>query len=88
MLAAQFNTLELQIADLDRKLLAEHKANPVSRRLAEVPGVGPLGALTLAVTIDPAQFHSGRHFAAWIGLTTKRLRPAASKAGRHQPATQ
>jgi transposase len=71
VLAAQFNALLLQIADLDRKLLAGHKANPVSRRLAEVPGVGPLGALTLALTIDPKQFHSGRHFAAWIGLTPK-----------------
>ena len=71
VLAAQFNVLERQIADLDRKLLAQHKANPVSRGLAEVPGVGPLGALTLTLTIEPKQFHSGRHFAAWIGLTPK-----------------
>lgn len=38
---------------------------------AEVPGVGPLTALTLALTVDPRSFTSGRHFAAWVGLTPK-----------------
>ncbi len=49
----------------------QHKAHPVSRMFAEVPGIGPLGALTLALTIDATQFHSARHFAAWLGLTPK-----------------
>jgi len=71
VLAAQFVALQVRIDELDRQILAEHKANPVSRMLAEVPGVGPLGALTLALTVDAAQFRSARHFAAWIGLTPK-----------------
>jgi len=33
--------------------------------------VGPITALTLAIEIDPAQFESGRHLAAWAGLTPK-----------------
>ena len=49
----------------------QHKANPVSQLLAEVPGIGPIGALSLALTIDPGRFQSGRHFAAWLGLTPK-----------------
>ena len=49
----------------------QHKANPVSQLLAEVPGIGPVSALTLALTIDPGRFQSGRHFAAWLGLTPK-----------------
>ena len=49
----------------------QHKANPVSRMLAEVPGIGPIGALSLALTIDPGRFQSGRHFAAWLGLVPK-----------------
>jgi len=49
----------------------QHKANPVSQLLAEVPGIGPSGALSLALTIDPGRFQSGRHFAAWLGLTPK-----------------
>ena len=68
-LGRQVEHLDREIADLDAKLLAEHKANPVSRLLAGIPGVGPIGAMTLALRIDPAQFKSGRHFAAWMGLT-------------------
>jgi transposase len=71
VLAAQLAALQTQITELDRKLAAQHKANAISRMLAEVPGVGRLGALTLALTIEAAQFRSGRHFAAWIGLTPK-----------------
>ena len=56
---------------LERKLAKLHKANPVSQVLAEVPGIGPITALTLAMTVDATQFRSGRHFAAWLGLTPK-----------------
>jgi transposase len=37
-------------------LIAAHKANEVSQRLATIPGVGPVTALTLATEIDPAAF--------------------------------
>ena len=60
-----------KIAALDRQLLEQHKANPVSRLLAEIPGVGPITAITMALTVNPANFESGRHFAAWLGLTPK-----------------
>jgi transposase len=33
--------------------------------------VGPVTALTLAIEIDPVAFESGRHLAAWAGLTPK-----------------
>ena len=56
---------------LDAELLAQHKANPVSRMLAEVPGIGPVIAITLALGIDSQDFASARHFAAWLGLTPK-----------------
>jgi transposase len=36
-----------------------------------VPGIGPVSALSLALTIDPGRFQSGRHFAAWLGLVPK-----------------
>jgi len=49
----------------------QHKTNPVSQLLAEVPGIGPITALSLVLTIDPGRFQSGRHFAAWLGLTPK-----------------
>jgi hypothetical protein len=65
----QIDDINARIAELDARLNASHKANPVSQRLATIPGVGPITALTLAIEIDPAQFESGRHLAAWAGLT-------------------
>lgn len=63
--------ISARISEHDRELLRQHKSNELSRRLAEVPGIGPITALTLALTINPAQFESGRHFSAWMGLTPK-----------------
>jgi transposase len=63
--------LDAQLAEIDRRLAARHKANPVSQRLVAVPGVGPVTALTVATTIDPGQFASARHFAAWLGLSPR-----------------
>ena len=70
-LGAQVAQLDGQIAELERRMQQQHKANPVSQLLAEVPGIGPIGALSLALTIDPGRFTSGRHFAAWLGLVPK-----------------
>ena len=71
VLGRRIDAMSEELAALDRTLAAQHKANPVSRQLAEVPGIGPLGALSLALTVDISQFRSGRHFAAWLGLTPK-----------------
>lgn len=43
----QINDINARIAELDAKLNASHKANPGSQRLATIPGVGPITALTL-----------------------------------------
>lgn len=59
------------MAAVDDELAALHKTNPVSQALAAIPGVGPLGAITLALTVGPGNFASARHFAAWLGLTPK-----------------
>ena len=71
VLGQQIADLDTKIKAIEVKLTAAHKANPVSQRLATIPGVGPVIALTLAIEIDPAAFESGRHLAAWIGLTPK-----------------
>lgn len=72
--------LEGKIAALNRQLLEQHKAHPLSRMLAEVPGVGPITAITMALTVNPANFESGRHFAAWLGLTPQEH----STGGKHR----
>ena len=71
VLGQQIDDLDTRIKEIDVKLTAAHKANEVSQRLATIPGVGPVTALTLAIEIDPKAFESGRHLAAWIGLTPK-----------------
>jgi len=71
VLGQQIAELETKIKAIEVKLTAAHKTNPVSQRLATIPGVGPVIALTLALEVDPTAFESGRHLAAWIGLTPK-----------------
>jgi transposase len=71
LLGQQITDIDTRIKEIDVKLVAAHKANAVSQRLATIPGVGPITALTLAIEIDPAAFESGRHLAAWVGLTPK-----------------
>lgn len=61
-----------RIAGIDKKLMAFHRSNELSRRLAEVPTIGPIGACLLVTKIvNPHGFRSGRQCAAWIGLTPK-----------------
>jgi transposase len=71
LLGEEIAGLDTRIKQLDAKLNAAHKANEASQRLATMPGIGPVIALTLAIEIDPEAFQSGRHLAAWIGLTPK-----------------
>jgi transposase len=71
-LAEDFARLQVRIREVDAELMAWHRANPVSRALAEIPGVGPIGACLLVMKLrDPGTFKSGRQFAAWLGLTPK-----------------
>jgi transposase len=43
-----------------------------SRRLASIPGIGPIIASALAATVTaPQAFKSGRDLAAWIGLVPR-----------------
>lgn len=71
-LIVQIDELTKQIKQIERQLLAWHKANDASRRLATIPGVGLITATALAATVtDPSHFKSGRQFAAWLGLTPR-----------------
>src|SRR5216684_1769882 len=64
--------VQVKLKAIEAKLMAWHRSNAASRRLAQIPGVGPIGATTLVMkTPDPGAFPSGRHFAAWLGLTPK-----------------
>jgi transposase len=93
LLGEEVAHLDSLIKEIEVKLLAAHRANPLSVLLATsaadafrhigslrdpIPGIGPITALTLALEIDAAAFESGRHLASWIGLTP----PGSSARGQ------
>ena len=64
--------LEGELEAIEAKLMAWHRGDAMGRRLAKIPSVGPIVATALVMkTPDPRAFRSGRHFAAWLGLTPK-----------------
>jgi transposase len=70
--AVQYAQLQTRLEEVEAKLMAWHRADECSRRLAHIPGVGPIAASMLVMkTPAPELFQSGRDFAAWIGLTPK-----------------
>jgi transposase len=70
--ARAYAQLNAQLESIEGKLMAWHRGNEASRRLAAVPGIGPVTASLLVMkTPDPRAFRSGRQFAAWIGLTPR-----------------
>jgi transposase len=81
-LAGQLAALEVRLKDLEAKMMVRYKTTPKSRLLATIPGIGPIGALSFALKVPEARaFRSGRHFAAWLGITPREH----STAGRHRP---
>jgi transposase len=68
----EYTRLEPQLVKIEAKLMAWHRNNELSRRLAEIPSIGPIGACLMAMKVTDAQgFRCGRDFAAWLGLTPK-----------------
>jgi transposase len=72
ILTLQFGVLKERIAELKAKIVAWHRADSISRRLATIPGIGPITASALAASVaDPGQFRSARQFSAWLGLVPR-----------------
>jgi transposase len=68
----QLASLAAQIHQLERRLLAWHRQDRASQRLATIPGVGLISATALAASVtDPSLFRSGREFAAFLGLVPR-----------------
>jgi transposase len=81
-LIAELHAVEERIAAVEAVIVREHKADEMSRRLAAIPGIGPITASALAATIaDASTFRSGRELAAWIGLVPRQH----SSGGKQRP---
>jgi len=71
-LSDQLALTKQQIRQADQRILVCHRENELSRRLEEIPGVGPLIATALVASVpDPHAFKSARDLPAWIGLVPK-----------------
>jgi len=71
-LGAQLRMLKARILEFDRLIVAWHRSNEASKRLDDIPGVGPALATALVASVaDPKALRSGRDFSAWIGLVPK-----------------
>jgi len=81
-LIGQLQGLGDRVAALEAQIVAAHRQNEKSRRLASTPGVGPITASALVASVsDARQFKSARHFAAWLGLTPR----SHSSGGKDRP---
>ena len=78
-LARPIADLQSAVEAIDAEILAWHRQDEVSRRLAQIPGFGPIvaSAMTAGLT-DPGAFRSARDFAAALGLTP-RVKASAEK---------
>jgi len=72
VLARQYSAIGTEIDSIQKGILAWHRSCEASRRLEEIPGIGPIVATALVAEIgDWKAFGSGRDLAAWIGLVPK-----------------
>jgi transposase len=64
--------LESQVNEIDEQIRDWHRSCAASRRLEQVPGIGPLTASALVASVgDARNFENGRQMAAWMGLVPK-----------------
>jgi transposase len=61
-----------QVAALDLEIAKLAKSDEICARLLTIPGFGPvISTMIVASAGDLSRFRSGRHFAAWLGLTPR-----------------
>ncbi len=92
VLGAQLQALQTLVGSIEKRIVAQHRASEVSRRLASIPRIGVLGASAITATAtDTNAFRSGRDFAAWVGLVPRqdstggkqRLGPISKQGDRY-----
>jgi len=68
-LLATLDQLEVEINELNRRVEGEVKQRPAAVKLMTHPGVGPVTALAMVLTLGPAErFENGRKVGSYFGL--------------------
>lgn len=71
-LGEHFKALDGEVSELEHEIELWHRHNEASRRLARIPGIGPITASALVATVgDPGSFKNARQLAAWVGLVPR-----------------
>jgi transposase len=71
-LLEQCNSLAEGIEIFETEIIAHARNDQTARRLATIPGIGPVTASLIAATVtDISLFKCARHFAAWLGLVPR-----------------
>jgi len=64
--------LDRQVSALEVQIQSWHRENEASKKLAKIPGIGPITASALVASIgDAKSFENGRQLAAWLGLVPR-----------------
>jgi transposase len=81
LLADQLRDLRNRIETVTKRVEVAQKTDPLARRLATIPGLGPIASSAITpeaclrhdavTTPDVAAFRSARDYSAWLGLTPK-----------------
>lgn len=88
--AARLRAVNEHVTGYDQRLQPLARDSEPARRVMAVEGIGPVTATAVVATVgDGHEFHSGRAFAAWLGLTP---RPSSSggksRLGGYYPTQQ
>jgi transposase len=72
LLVGQIRDTQVRVTEIEKRIVAWHRASDVSRRLETIPGIGPIIASAIAATVtDASVFASGRQLSAWLGLVPR-----------------
>ena len=64
--------LDRQVHEIEDQIVAWHRESEDSRRLAKMPGIGPITASAMVASIgDAKSFKNGRQVSAWLGLVPR-----------------
>jgi transposase len=71
-LLENFQELDRHVKELEGQIKAWHQSCAASRKLEQIPGIGPITASALVASLgDAKHFANGRQVAAWLGLVPR-----------------
>ena len=85
LLGREAERVEMRRRAIDTTLMQQQKANPVSRRLAAIPGIGPVAALSFTLRVDPRSSIGAPLRGLARSGATRMFDRRQTAAGRHQP---